>query len=318
MSRILIIGLDYFGYTAEIVHAFERNGHNVRFYPIERAGFLAKTYRAVAGRSYRRRVDAYHRGIIEQNAGIDYDHVVFIQAHQFGIDTLDALKASQPRARFTLYNWDSIATHDYRGHARFFDRVWTFDPDDAVAHGFDYLPLFAVPAYFDARRHRTKDFDIYFVGALVTDERFFALRKFGRFCEAHGLRLKIHARCTPPVLFRFLRRGLFLQGMTLRSLSVAQIVDLVERSRATFDFANHRQSGYTMRFIENMAADCKIVTFNERVVREDFFSPDRFLVVERDDYAELLPFLATPIVPNDAVARYHIDAWAERLLASDE
>jgi len=316
MGRVLYIGIDYYAYTPEIRAALARQGFESDYRPIERVGFWSKTFKKFTPAAYRRRLDGYHRRLIEESAGTAYDRVLFIQCHHVSLENMARLRELHPHARFVLYNWDSLTTHDYRPWLSFFDAAWTFDPADAKMLGIGYLPLFAIPRYFAARQTDAPEIDIYFVGAIGTLQRFEALERLKSYCDAQGIKSRFHLKCSPAVRLQLLRLGKSLPGLTLRSLDQAGIVDLIERSRATFDFANHRQTGYTMRFIENMCAGRKIVTENARIKGEDFYREDRFLVIEDFDFSGLRAFLDLPVTSELKVHQWSIDQWARILVAS--
>jgi len=314
MARILFIGIDYFDYAARISAAFERLGHSVDFHPIEDRSFASKTAKTLARKAYETHRAAYHARLIEQSAGRGYDLVLFIQAHQMRHDAMERLRSLHPTAHFVLYNWDSLTTHDYRAWIRHFDHVATFDPDDARDLGVAYLPLFAIPRFFDIDHARAAKHDIYFVGSIVTMSRFDALKRLHGFCESAGLSTGFHLVCSPVVRWRLWRTGKTLPGVTGASVGFEGIVAMLESSRATFDFANHRQSGYTMRLIENMCAGRKIITDNPRILEEPFYREDRFLLVDGHDFSRVPEFLSTPISSDLDVYAFHIDRWAARLI----
>ncbi|WP_370182614.1 hypothetical protein [Alteriqipengyuania sp.] len=315
MPKILFIGIDFYAYTTEIRAAFERLGYTSDFHPIEHIDFWSKTAKKFLPGPYQKRLDAYHARIIEESAATQYDIVLFIQVHHVSHANMQRLRELQPQARFVLYNWDSLTTHDYRPYKPFFDHILTFDPDDAQAAGVTYLPLFAIPAFYAVDRSRPKDIDLYFVGAIGSLARFEALEKLHAFCEVHGLVTHFHLKCSPAVQLMLKRKGKSLPGINGDSLPFEAIIDLIERSRGTFDFANHAQSGYTMRLIENMAAGVKVVTEKKRIATEDFYRDDRFLVIEDHDLSAVPEFLAKPITSELEVERFSVDNWARQLLA---
>lgn len=314
MKRVLLIGINFYSYIDEIRAAMNRLGYEVDYHPIEDISFWAKTEKRFSNASYTARLNRYHARVVRQAADHRYDIVLFIQVHQFSFENLANLKKSQPTARFSLYNWDSISTHDYRPYMAHFNRVATFDPQDAKAFGVDYLPLFAVPAYFNARKDLPADFDIYFVGTIGTMHRFNALKRLYDFCNAHGIATKFHLKCNAGGRVMLWRNRAHMPGVTDKSLTFDDIIDLIERSRASFDFANHKQTGYTMRFIENMCAGRKIITENARVLDEPFYRPDRFLVVRDYDFSGVKAFVDLPITSDLDVAEYSVDRWVSNLL----
>lgn len=314
-GRILFIGIDFYAYTGYIRDAFSRLGFESDWFPIEDASFLSKTFKKLFPDAYRKRLDRYHRDIINKTALIEYDFVVFIQCHHVSIEDMQLLRRTHPEAKFILYNWDSVTTHDFRPWIPYFDRVATFDPVDADSTGSDYLPLFAARAYFDVDDSREKEFDLYFVGAIVTMNRFNALAKLYDYCCANDIRVHFHLRCSPPIRLMLWWNRRYLPGLTLKSIGFSDIIDLIERSRGVFDFANHKQTGYTMRFIENMCADKKVITENGRVLHEDFYSEDRFLVIRDLDFSGMKAFLDRPVSSQFDKERFSIDSWARELLS---
>ncbi len=318
MARILFIGMDFYDYASRIGAAFERLGHSVDFHAIEDRSFAAKAAKKLAPAAYEARRAAYHDRLIESTAGTEYDVVLFIQVHQMRHSALERLRALHPAAHFVLYNWDSLTTHDFRPWLRHFDHPATFDPDDARALGIAYLPLFAVPRFFEIDRTRAPERDLYFVGAIGSMNRFDALARLHRFCEGAGLSARFHLVCSPVVRLQLWRAGKSLPGVTGDSIDFEGIVAMMETSRATFDFANHAQSGYTMRLIENMCAGIKIITENPRILNEPFYRPDRFLLVDGHDFSAVPDFLATPITSQPDVAAFHVDNWARQLIERTE
>ena len=318
MARILFIGIDYFSYATEICAALERLGQRVDYHPIEDAGFASKTAKKFASGAYAKKLAAYHDRLIEGSAGKGYDVVLFIQCHHMQHSALERLRELHPDARFVLYNWDSLTTHDYRAWLRHFDHAATFDPADAEALGIGHLPLFAIPRFFEIDHGRPKAQDLYFVGAIGTMHRFEALERLHSFCQANGLSTRFHLKCSPVIRTKLLKARKSLPGVTGKSLSFDGIVDMLEASRGTFDFANHKQSGYTMRLIENMCAGRKIVTENKRILDEPFYREDRFLLVDGYDFSAVPEFLARPITSELDVEAFRVDNWARRLVEHEE
>lgn len=314
--RILLVGVDYYDYTARIVEEMRAQGHHVSFHSLELRGFGHKIAKRYAPSRFARALRTHHRAIIAAERGRRYDAVLLLQVHWVAHETLVKMRAAFPQARFLLYNWDSLRTHDYRPFLRYFDRATTFDADDAAALGIDHLPLFALPEYFAAQRGLPKEWDIYFVGSVVTPARLRAVRELADYCRSRGLRLRTHLHCSPAGMLMLLRRGLWMRGLTPRSISQAEIIAIMERSRSVFDFPNHQQSGYTMRFIENLCAGMKIITSNRRVLDEDWCSDDRFLVIGGPGDLEGIPaFLDAPLRGETSFDRFSLPIWVKRLLS---
>jgi hypothetical protein len=314
-KKILLIGLPYHHYTDEIIAAMRGQGHDVVFHDIQPRDLLMKSLRVAARGWYQRRLDDHHRRILAAERGNRYDMVLFIQVHQMAQDTLAALKRDQAGAEFVLYNWDSIHNHDYRAHLHAFDRAYTFDPQDARAQGIGYLPLFCIPVFQNLRKRDQDRKAVYFVGNIVSVQRYRAIQAFKQHCERAGIPFQSHMACTPVVMSWLLRAGHWPADVTRQPIAHDRFTDMIETSVAVFDFANHKQSGYTMRTMENLCAGKKIITGNPGIVSEPFYSPDRILVFDGLDFSKVREFLDTPLHDPDArFAQYHVSSFARHLV----
>ena len=300
MMKILLIGLPYHTYTDEIIAELRAQGHQVSFHDIQPRDLLMKTLRVAAPGWYRRRIDRHHLRILASERGQPYDMVLFIQVHQMALPTLTEMRREFHNAEFVLYNWDSITNHDYRAHLHVFDRVYTFDPQDARALGIRYLPLFCIRAFQTLQRRDQERKAIYFVGNIVNIQRYEAIQVFKRYCRQQGIDFKSFLSCSLYVLTLLLRGGHWPLDVSIRSIAHRRFIDMIETSIAVFDFANHKQSGYTMRTMENLCAGKKIITGNPGIVAEPFFSDDRIHVFKGLDFSGVKAFLERPLQAAEA------------------
>lgn len=313
--KILLIGLHYHDYTANIVSELRTLGHEVRVHDLMPRDLLMKGLRVVSPALWQRRLDQHHARILERERGETYDMVLFIQAHQMSGANMAGFKAAFSGARFVLYNWDSIANHDYRPHLQAFDDVFTFDPDDAREYGLRYLPLFCSRDFQDLPSREEDRRAVYFVGNIVNPARYEAVAAFRHYCERNAVPFQSFMACTPPVRMSLRRSGLKPAGLSFGSIGKAEFLELIETSVAVFDFANHHQSGYTMRVFENLCAGKKIITNNPRIRRERFYSADRIHVFSGLDFAGVREFLDRPLAEPDAqFPEYRIQAFVSNLI----
>ncbi|WP_180901250.1 CgeB family protein [Martelella soudanensis] len=316
--KILFVALDYHDYTQKIIAEMQSLGGEVTYVDILPRSTFYKVFRTLTPARYASFLRRHHARALKQAAQQRFDRVVFLQAHQVDLPLLGELRASQPGVPFVLYNWDSLSTHDYRPQAAFFDHVFTFDGDDAEANGFRYLPLFGTRQMQALRRDRTRARNVYTVGNIVNPKRYHAIIAFQAYCRSEGIDFKAFMKITPVVYFRMLRTGILPRGVSFRSITSRQFHDMMEQSVAVFDFANHQQSGHTMRTIENLCSGKKIITNNASVLNEPFFSEDRFLIFQDFDFSRVSAFLDVPLANPDArFEEYGIEAFTRQLLLLD-
>ncbi|WP_323771008.1 hypothetical protein [Antarctobacter sp.] len=165
-------------------------------------------------------------------------------------------------------------------------------------------------------RDKASSRHVYTVGNIVNPRRYDAIKAFEAYCKGHGIVFESFMKMSPVVYLRFLRAGRIPRGVSLRSIKPEDFRAMIERSSATFDFANHQsQSGHTMRTFENLCGGKKIVTNNHTVRSEAFFSEDRIFVYETLDFTGVEEFLEMPLADPDAeFGEYRIQAFARTLL----
>lgn len=271
MKKILFIGLPYHSYIKAISREMEALGYDVHFYPVELRTTRQKILRTLSQSAYKTELDRFHSHIIEKEKGNRYEYIIFLQVHTFSENNFMRLKKGHSEAKFVFYSWDALSPIiDYRPYLPYFDKAYTFDPEDAEQCGIEYLPLFCLRDFQNLPICKY-DYDVYMVGNMVKPARYKAVMAFENYCKANGLRFRKYLKCTPVVMFKLLLNGFIPHGLKFRSIPQKEFINIMQRSKATFDFANHRQSGYTMRFIENLCADKKIITNNNRALIESFF-----------------------------------------------
>lgn len=313
--NILFFGLDYHTYTRSIIAEMEALGASVTYVDIQPRNLFFKVVRTAARSGYEKYAEAHHAEAICRSKGVSYDKVVFLQAHQISLNNLAQLREVQKEAEFTLYNWDALTIHDYTPQAPLFDRVLTFDRKDAEEHGFGYLPLFCQRSMQGLRRDRAQLGSLFMVGNIVKQQRYEAVQAFRAYCDAKGLTFRQHLKISPVVWSQFMTSGIRPTGVCLRSIAPGDFREMIETSHAVFDFANHAQSGQTMRMMENLCTGKKIVTNNAWVKREPFYSPDRIHVFEALDFSGVEDFLCTPLAdPVTNFSEYHIQNFTRQLL----
>ncbi|MEC7817661.1 MAG: hypothetical protein VX454_03265 [Pseudomonadota bacterium] len=311
--RILFIGLDYHQYTRAISAQLNALGHDVTYHDIFARTLYHKSLR-LAPALQRAAYDRYHRDIMLGERGTPYDMVLFLQCHQVSDENLQLARDLFPNARFVLYNWDSVRTHDYISKLRFFDTAFTFDRQDAIDFKIEYLPLFGLTKFQDAPLRPDGEGSIYFVGNIVNPDRYLAIDGFRRYCKTHAIDFECFMAVRPAVIPSLLRTAR-PRGVSPVPISMKRFQEMLWRSKATFDYANHAQTGMTMRVIENLCARRKIVTTNLHVRDQWFYSPDRIMVVQRGEYDGVAEFLRTPLdQPTKSFEEFYIQSFARFLL----
>jgi len=324
-KRVLFIAPMFFGYEKLIKAELEQQGAHVDFHP-DRPGvdFLTKALIRIDRRLLARRIAKHYRGIVEAAAGAQYDHVLVIRGEAISPQIIAQLRATQPAAKLTLYLWDSM---HYNPNARlikpYFDSVLSFDRVDVSENPeIEFLPLFFANEYARAAGWRGGyEYDACFIGTIHTD-RYRILEKLLDALERDGRRVFVYCYYPSRILHRL--RSLVDPGFRRFSkkyvnfvgLPLAKVVDYISVSRCVIDINRPDQKGLTMRTIEALGAQRKLITTNEDVSSYDIYTRSGVKIVDRDAPRVAEEFLASEGVPYDEAvrARYTVGNWVEQVL----
>jgi hypothetical protein len=313
-ARVLLVARDYMFYTGDIAAAIQSAfGASVRFFPVEPAGIAYKLTRYC--RPLRRGwLARYHRRIQAEVASEPIDIALFIHVHPIG-ELLAMWRQVLPDARFVLYSWDSLRTHNYLPLIDYFDRVMTFDRSDSEAHArLEYLPLFFSERFVALRTETRRRYDLAFVGTAFHSRRYDELERVRAALLASGIRLYDYVLVSPILYLRSLATGKRLRRVHFRSMRVDDLVRAYGCSRAILDLPNNVQTGYTMRTFEALGAHRKLVTTRASIVGEDFFTSESVLVLDGDLDGLTREFLDGELRLAPCIDQYSLTNWLRRLL----
>ncbi|MEZ9269375.1 lipopolysaccharide biosynthesis protein, partial [Vibrio splendidus] len=193
---------------------------------------------------------------------------------------------------------------------------FTFDPSDAKENNIGFLPLFYVKEY-DGLDVKPIMYDFSFVGT-AHSERFRSVSNITKGSDAKFL----FFYCPSYMVFLFKKylkgelQGLKLSDVSFSSMSRTEVVSLVEKTNTIIDICHPDQIGLTMRTIEMLGAEKKIITTNSQVLSYDFYHPNNILYVDGKTSPETInEFVDVPYSPLECELRnkYSINSWIESL-----
>jgi hypothetical protein len=323
-TRVLFIAPMFFGYEELIKAELEAKGAFVDYFNDRPDnGFWTKALIRVDRRLLARKTDNYYKSIIDSTRGKTYDHVLIVRGEAISLRMLQLLRQTQPTARLSLYLWDSM---HYNPNARKlfseFDQVFSFDRSDVSEHSkMQFLPLFYAREFErSATWEGTPLYDACFIGTIHTD-RYKVLEKVIENLEARGR--KVYVFCYYPSKLLYRLRTLFDSGfrrfgskyVKFKGMKLSEVVSRISESRVVIDVNRPDQLGLTMRSIEALGAQRKLVTTNSDVVNYDLYDPKSVLVLNRETPVVTDDFLYCKEQPFAQTLRekYSVSAWTDKI-----
>jgi len=231
------------------------------------------------------------------------------------------MRNSFPSASMGFYLWDSI--ENARGAFEilpFFDSISTFDPVDAKKYNWVYRPLFWRKIAMTNDLSGQKQFDWCFIGTAHSDRH----KVIHRLRCSDGKQKKNFVFCffqSPIILIikKFFDWTLWFSpkgSLSTCPMQASDVALIVANSKAVLDIEHPRQRGLTMRTIETLFAEKKLITTNHSILKSDLYDVSRVHVINRDSPKISSTFLDSPFLPFDEKLKeyYSCEGWIRELL----
>lgn len=327
-KKILMFGPSYFGYTECIVAQLRTMGAQVDLYNDRPSNsVLCKTMVRYQVKAYHPLVVDYYTKTAEKNKDKDYDFICVIKGECVDASIMKMFRAYFPRAKTILYLWDGLHNIPH-GTERLglYDRVLTFDPDDAEKYGLVLRPLFFRKEYAQRSAEPDRyDYDISFIGTahsirpkLVKAVEDICKRE-GRTCFQY-LFLPHKLVYFHEKLFNRDYRKVRMRDIHFTALSADEVRRIYDASRCILDVEHISQWGLTIRTIEMIGMGKKFITTNADIKKYDFYNPKNILILDRDDPQIPADFWESAYepIPQEIINRYSLETFVRELFEVKE
>ncbi len=323
-KRVLLFAPKYFGYEKAIEQTLIDMGAFVDYFD-ERPGnsFFDKALIRIDKRFLQHKIRKYYQKIQKEVSGKEYDYVLVVNIESMLSSTLADLRGQFPAAKFVLYMWDSV--RNKKGAVdtfSYFDKILSFDKDDARDFNLHFRPLFYMNEYAQiGQQHKNYSYDAIFVGT-VHSNRYWFVKTLEQLLLKRGQRVFFYFFLGSKILYYREKiknrsfRGVVKSDFHFKSLPKSELLRLISCSKVIVDIQHPMQTGLTMRTIEALGACRKLITTNKHIVEYDFYNPNNIQVVDRDNPQISESFLQGDYqaLDEDIYNRYSIRYWVKEVL----
>lgn len=324
-ARVLLIMPNFFNYPQTIKKALEDKGYVVDFFDDRPStNPWIKTAVRFKKNLIKNYIEKYFNSIMDSVSKHEYKYVVLIsgQSLSFTEEMMKRLKENQRKATFVLYQWDSLRNFPYiKKMHKFFDRIYTFDREDAKSNNLIFLPLFYSEKYEKiAKANHENFYDTLFIGTAHPQKYHFIKQMVAQLSKVYN---KQYTYFFFPSRLVYFYRKMFNKEFKRASIKEFHFVPLNDpktdklfsASRIILDAPQAGQTGLTIRVIETLGAQKKLITTNSDVKNYDFYDPQN-IYIYNGEFDFNSAFFKKPYKElNDGVYRkYSLDNWLHVLL----
>jgi hypothetical protein len=291
-KKILFLAPTFFGYELKIKNKMEQLGATVDYYDARSiSSYLEKAFLKISPDIFKNKTRRYFEEILSSNKTKDYDYVFIVKCDMISKDILQEMKITFKKAKFCLYLWDSIKNiPGILDKLSFFDKVLSFDLGDIKNHSYiKFRPLFYIDEFkkkesiSEAIRY---NYDLCFCGTVHSD-RYRIIKEIMLYCTNKKYRFFTFLYLQSRFIYWFYKitkKEFFnttVKNFDFDKLSGSAISKIVNESRVILDIQHPKQTGLTIRTIETIGMEKKLITTNRDIINYDFYNPNNILVIPR-------------------------------------
>ena len=181
----------------------------------------------------------------------------------------------------------------------------TFDKYDAQKFNFSLVK----PVYFDVPKSNINRYDLCFVG--YEKNRGNKLAEIISEFESMNMNLYVKVKRSKHAKFNEKLEKYYIS----ENISYNQYLLEAQSSLCFLDILQDKQLGFTLRVLEALFMDKKLITDNLLISDEPFYHPDNIYILGKDEKIRTIQeFLAVPYreIPNEIKNPYNIVYWIKQ------
>ncbi len=295
MNQILIL---YEGHQNDwTINEWKRNGLNA----VIQFKRMYKVLRAIRRFWIRKQLPMEQLWYRNWNSEVRSADLIILHISSLNMHMASYLNKINPKARIIAWYWNIVEENTLPSKLKGKCELWSFDSEDCKKYGMSfnhqyYFKSLVLPS-------TTISYDVYFVGN--------DFKRRERVLHAYQKLKALNLR----VFFQVVRveEGELPEEVASARVSYDDIRQIIAKSQAILEIVREGQSGATLRVLEAMFFQKKLITDNKNVMQEEFFDPERIFVLGQHPLEEIPAFLENPFKPYDQeiIDRYDVKQWID-------
>jgi hypothetical protein len=282
-KKILYLGTVFYDYDKIIIKQLKEYGASITYYIVFKKSKLWHILHNIKNKYITTLCEKKLTDFIQKDK-TKYDYIFVINGEWIKSDSLSFLKTRQLNAVFILYLWDSVSRLKLDSIFPYFDKIFTFDHEDAYNYGFIFRPLFFRPEIKNIIGIKKK-YDFVFIGSGHSD-RIRVLKNLRGYFLNKKCKVFIKLFYGKMTVLNFLvqkKINLYdLSMFLLNPISAKKYCKIIARSRYVLDIPYPGQKGLTIRVFDVLASGCFLITTNSDITKYTDIPCSSYFILNRD------------------------------------
>lgn len=231
-----------------------------------------------------------------------YDTVI-IHASRITSPVVKFISDKYPKIRIIVWYWNPVSKCEKleKYPENICDR-WTFDERDAKSYSLKYNTQY----YFNDVKlnNQSIDNDVYFIGG--DKGRLSMLIDLEKKLNNKGIKTNFHITKTSNKIDN--------NPIFKERIDYSQNLNFISESKAIVDIVAKGQVGLTLRPLEAMFFNKKLITNDKSIINRDFYNKENIFILDYDNFDKIEYFINSPYIeiPSDILYRYDFNSWIRR------
>ena len=178
--------------------------------------------------------------------------------------------------------------------------MWSFDPEDCRKYGLNfnttyYFKDLKLPVSF------SKEYDVFFCG--INKGRKNKLNEIQAILAKNSI-----------TSFFYLVDEELPVSERLPRLQYKEYLSKLSNANAILDILQDGQQGMTLRVMEALFFNKKLITNQSLIAKEDFYNSNNIFIIGKDDWNNIKDFMNKPVIktPEEVLDKYDFFTWLKR------
>lgn len=322
---VLFFAPAFFGYEYKMADKMRELGADVDLFD-ERSvtSSLDRALLKLSPKIFRRKSQRYYDNIIK-GANKNYDVIFVIKGEMIPTKTLKELRKTYPNARINLYLYDSVANvPGILSKIEYFDKCHSFDPEDCEKYDkLIFEPLFYADEYCEPVNNvKEYKYDLCFLGTIHSD-RYKIIKQVQKMAKQLDVSTKWFLYLQSKFMFYFYKMtkkefwNTTIDDFDFEKKNSSELAEIVENTNIVIDIQHPKQKGLTMRTIEMLGMNKKLITTNATIKNYDFYNKNNICVIDRENVQIDMDFLNSDYqeIDKDIYENYSLESWIKTVLS---
>ena len=256
---------------------------------------------------YNKKIKNYYNKLLEKY--LDKDYVLVIGEIGYSQEFIELVKKKNKKIRFLKFIWDKMEQKKIEEYKENYDVVYTFEKDDAIRYNLKWRPSF-----FLEYENLVKNIDFYYLGRERDKERYIYVKKIFEYCIKNKLNYKI--------LLYSQDKKKKEEFITNKKIKYSENIENIKKSRVTFEKNIVNKKVLSLRTLECLAYNTKLITTNKDIIHYDFYHENNIMVVEKAEDIENIDidFFKVPYkkLSGDILYRYSFEGFIEEIFINEK